>query len=67
MSLEQQRQRAQQAFTESGQNIEIGTLQGFPLSLAQLKATSAESSYVVETFNSGLTAVVYHLKINDQS
>ncbi|MGF1757109.1 hypothetical protein L4D76_03970 [Photobacterium sagamiensis] len=67
MSMEQQRQRAQQAFTENGQNIEVGTLQGFPLTLEQLKATSAESSYVVETFNSGLTAVVYHLLINDQS
>ncbi|MCW8329863.1 hypothetical protein MD588_13710 [Photobacterium sp. SDRW27] len=66
MNLEQQRQQAQQAFVESGQNIEIGTLQGMPLTLQQLKNTTAESSYVVEVFNSGLTAVVYHLKIDGQ-
>lgn len=64
--MEQERQQAQLAFVESGQNIEIGTLQGVPITVEQLKATTAESDYVVETFNSGLTAVVYHLRVGDQ-
>lgn len=67
MDLEQQRQQAQQAFVDSGQNIEIGTLEGIPITLEQLKATTADSSYVVETFNSGLTAVVFHLRIDGRS
>ncbi len=65
--MEQQRQQAQQAFVDSEQNIEIGTLQGLPFTLQQLKSTTAGSSYVVETFNSGLTAVVYHLHLNGQN
>ncbi len=65
MNLEQQRQQAQQAFVDSGENIEIGSLQGIPVTLEQLKTTTADSSYVVETFNSGLTAVVYHLRIDN--
>jgi len=64
--MEQQRQQAQLDFVRSGQNIEIGTMQGLPLTLEQLKATTSESDYVVETFNSGLTAVVYHLKFGEQ-
>ena len=66
MNLERQRQQAQQAFVDSGKNIEVGSLQGIPLTLEQLKTTTAESDYVVEVFNSGLTAVVYHLQIDGQ-
>ncbi|WP_028865477.1 hypothetical protein [Psychromonas aquimarina] len=66
MDLEQQRQQQQKLFAESGRNIEIGDLKGFPLTLAQLKATSSVSDYVVESFNSGLTAVVHHLQFADQ-
>lgn len=66
MNLEQLRQQAQQKFVDSGQNIEVGSLQGFPITLEQLKNTTAESSYVVEVFNSGLTAVVYHLRLDEQ-
>jgi len=65
--MEQQRQLAQQAFADSGQNIEIGTLQGFPLTLQQLQNTTKDSSYVLQTFNSGLTAVVHHIQVNGQS
>jgi len=66
MNLEQQRQQAQQMFVDSGQNIEVGSLQDIPLTLEQLKTTTSESNYVVETFDSGLTAVVYHLQIDEQ-
>lgn len=65
--MEQQRQLAQQAFVDSGQNIEIGTLQGFPLTLQQLQNTTQDSNYVQETFSSGLTAVVHHIQINEKS
>lgn len=66
MSLEQQRQQAQQTFVASGGNIEVGSLEGISITLEQLKTTTAESSYVVEVFNSGLTAVVFHLQIDGQ-
>lgn len=64
--MEQQRQKSQLAFVDSGDNIEIGTLNGIPITKEQLKATTEESDYVVETFNSGLTAMVFRLKLGDQ-
>ncbi|MGR5147129.1 hypothetical protein ACQKP8_11355 [Photobacterium alginatilyticum] len=63
--MEQQRQQAQLDFVRSGQNITVGTLEGLPMALEQLKATTPQSDYVVETFSSGLTAVVYHLRIGE--
>lgn len=65
--MEAERQQAQQAFAQSEQNIQIGTLDDFPLTLQELKNTTENSSYVVETFNSGLTAIVYHLHLNGKS
>ncbi|WP_245542328.1 hypothetical protein [Psychromonas hadalis] len=65
--MEQQRQQAQQNFVESEENIEVGSLQGFPLTLQQLKNTTSDSKYVVKTFTSGLTAIVYHLQLGGQS
>ncbi|MEJ6077465.1 AarF/UbiB family protein [Vibrio sp. 1-Bac 57] len=62
MSLEKVRQQAQLSFCENGKNIEVGDLKGFPITLAELKSTNSESHYVVETFDSGLTGVVYHLQ-----
>jgi hypothetical protein len=67
INMEQKRQQAQQAFVESEQNIEVGSLQGFPLTLQQLKNTTSESNYVVQTFKSGLTSIVYHIQIYGQS
>ena len=63
MSLEKVRQQAQLNFCESGKNIEVGDLKDFPITLAELKSTRSESHYVVETFDSGLTGVVYHLQV----
>lgn len=65
--MELQRQQAQQAFVDSDQNIEVGSLQGFPLTLQQLKNTTSESNYVVQTFTSGLTAIVYQIQVDGQS
>lgn len=64
MNLEQKRQASQLAFAASDKNISVGSLDGFPLTLEQLKSTTNESSYVVETFDSGLTAVVHHIKVH---
>ncbi|WP_295895575.1 hypothetical protein [uncultured Vibrio sp.] len=63
VNLEQQRQSQQLAFVASGENILIGSLDDFPLSLEQLKSTSKDSPYVVKAFDSGLTAVVYHIHL----
>lgn len=63
MSMELNRQQAQLAFVESGENIVIGTLDGVGVSLEALKKIDDDSSYVVESFSSGLTAKVYHLRI----
>ena len=53
MNLEQQRQQAQQAFVASGQNIEIGSLQGIPLALAELKQRSLTCfKHIVDTQSS---------------
>ncbi|MEZ8822925.1 hypothetical protein AB6E04_01105 [Vibrio amylolyticus] len=63
MNLEQQRQSKQLAFLASSENIIIGSLDDFSLSLEQLKSTTQESPYVVKTYDSGLTAVVFHIRI----
>lgn len=57
------RQRQQQAFDLSNDNIIVGSEALCPISVAQLVETSAASSYVIETFTSGLTAEVFHLRI----
>jgi len=66
MNLEKQRQSAQLQFVQSQQNIVVGSLTNFPLTLEQLKNTTANSSYVIESFENGLTAVVYHLRLQGQ-
>ena len=55
MSMELNRQQAQLAFVESGENIVIGTLDGVGVSLEALKKIDDHSCYVVESFSSGLT------------
>ncbi|OEF05395.1 hypothetical protein [Vibrio genomosp. F10] len=63
MNLEQQRQTVQLEFVNSKQNLKLGDLNAIPLTLDQLKKTTSQSPYVVETFKSGLTAIVYHIRI----
>ncbi|WGV98660.1 hypothetical protein QF117_01455 [Vibrio sp. YMD68] len=63
MNLEQQRQATQLEFVNSKQDLEFGDLNPISLTLDQLKKTTSRSPYVVETFKSGLTAIVYHIRI----
>ncbi|WP_394247394.1 hypothetical protein [Vibrio profundi] len=66
MNLEQQRQASQLKFVQSGQEIKIGDESSLPLPLKQLQSTTPNSTYVVHTFESGLTAMVYHIKVADK-
>ncbi|KJY81882.1 phosphotransferase [Vibrio galatheae] len=59
-----QRQLAQQQFEQSGENLVVGSLQACPLSPEQLAQTTADCDYVVETFNSGLTAEVFRIRVD---
>jgi hypothetical protein len=61
MSLEQERQAAQLAWLESGEQIEVGDPGALPLPIEQLAATTPASPYVEEVFDSGLTAHVYRI------
>ncbi|WP_394126622.1 AarF/UbiB family protein [Vibrio hepatarius] len=61
-----QRQKQQQEFDQSEQNLIVGSEQQCPLSPEQLAMTTADSEYVVETFESGLTAQVFHIRIDGQ-
>lgn len=62
-----QRQIDQLAFEKSQKNIVVGSLGDLPLSINELKAIDHASRWVVESFESGLTAIVYHLNINGKS
>ncbi|RCU51927.1 hypothetical protein DU002_05540 [Corallincola holothuriorum] len=64
MNREQQRQQSQLDFVASGQEIVVGNEALLPLPLAQLRQTTADSAYVVETFAGGLTAHVYHIRVD---
>ncbi|EGA68366.1 hypothetical protein VISI1226_08804 [Vibrio sinaloensis DSM 21326] len=61
-----QRQSEQQQFDQSGENLILGSASDCPLSPEQLAATTAESSYVVESFDSGLTAEVFRIRVEGQ-
>ncbi len=58
-----QRQLQQQAFDLSGQNLIVGNVDQCPLPPEILAFTTADSEYVVETFESGLTAQVFHIRV----
>lgn len=58
-----QRQSEQHQFDQSGDNLILGCASDCPLSPEQLAATTAESSYVVESFDSGLTAEVFRIRV----
>nr|WP_282437207.1 hypothetical protein [Vibrio amylolyticus] len=64
--MEQQRRASQLAFEKSNDNIVVGNLELIPLTLEQLKATTSNSLYVIRAYESGLTAVVYHIRIEDR-
>jgi hypothetical protein len=45
----------------------VGSLDDLPMSINELKAIDQSSRWVVESFESGLTAIVYHLNIDGMS
>ncbi|HEU4412364.1 MAG TPA: hypothetical protein VFS43_44390 [Polyangiaceae bacterium] len=65
-SKDQQRQRADQDFIASGQELTFGDAAGLPLPPARLCALREDSPGVEATIRSGLTAVVYKLRAGDR-
>lgn len=57
-----QRQSEQQQFELSGENLIVGDVEHCPIDPEQLALTTSNSPYVVETFNSGLTAEVFRVR-----
>lgn len=66
LNRETQRQANQLAFAASGQALSLGSLENFPLSVAQLVATSGAEDYVVETLSSGLTAEIFRIHVENR-
>lgn len=58
------RQRQQQMFDESRQNLIVGFEKDCPIPPRQLTDIDNSSPYVVQSFTSGLTAEVFHLRIH---
>ncbi len=57
------RQQAQQSFDASDENLIVGQEQDCPISVQELVDMNEHSSHVVEVVRSGLTAEVFHLRI----
>ncbi|MDG3086103.1 phosphotransferase [Vibrio hannami] len=57
------RQLEQLRFDESGQNLIVGKEDNCPIPPVQLSELTADSPFVLETFSNGLTAEVFHLRI----
>lgn len=57
------RQLEQKSFDESEQNLIVGSANHCPIPPDQLAQITSDSPYVIDTFESGLTATVYHLNI----
>jgi len=59
-----QRQNEQQQFELSGENLIVGEVAQCPIDPEVLSLTTSDSAYVVESFNSGLTAEVFRIRID---
>ncbi|MDC5805407.1 phosphotransferase [Vibrio europaeus] len=59
-----QRQSQQQEFDLSERNLIVGCAKQCPISPELLAATTADSDYVVDTFQSGLTAEVFRVRFD---
>ena len=57
------RRKYQLEFEQSDRELVVGEVNSLPLSATQLQTIESDSEHVVETFNGGLTASVYHLLI----
>ncbi|EJL6568136.1 phosphotransferase [Vibrio navarrensis] len=60
------RQKQQTEFEASGDNIEVGTPENCPLDPSVLANITEASDYVTKSIDSGLTAEVYQLTINNK-
>lgn len=60
------RQKCQQVFEHSGQNLTVGREGDCPICPEQLALTTIDSPYVVEMFDSGLTAEVYRIRFENK-
>jgi hypothetical protein len=65
-SMESVRHAQLRHFLAGSEDLEIGTLAHFPLTLTQLQQCNASLPYVMETHSSGLTAMVYRLHLDGQ-
>lgn len=59
-----ERQKRQLAFHEGHENIIVGKTTDLPISITALKEVDKRSELVIGSFESGLTAIVYHLEID---
>ncbi|MGP8306254.1 AarF/UbiB family protein [Vibrio sp. YIC-376] len=59
-----QRQNQQLQFEQSGENLIVGNIADCPISPQQLALTTSESPYVIEAFQSGLTAEVFRVRFD---
>lgn len=57
-----QRQQQQLYFEQSGKNLIVGNIDDCPIPPEQLAITTGESPYVIEAFQSGLTAEVFRVR-----
>nr|WP_319534840.1 AarF/UbiB family protein [uncultured Vibrio sp.] len=59
-----ERQKQQLQFEKSGENLIVGNIDDCPISPQQLALTTETSPYVVEAFQSGLTAEVFRVRFD---
>jgi len=58
------RRNFQLSFLQSKQEIEVGNKLQLPLSIPEIEAINENSKYVEQCYSTGLTAIVYKLKID---
>ncbi len=64
MDREAQRHASQLAFEASGADLRIGDATALPLPLDTLQSLKPGDAHVVEAFTEGLTAWVYHIRVD---
>ena len=63
MNKEAFRRKSQLEFVASDQDLTVGEEALLPMSLEALQNTNQSSEYVMESYDAGLTGVVYHICI----
>jgi len=65
MNKSDERRNYQLHFLKSNQEIEVGNKNNLPIDLFELLTINENSKYVEKYFNSGLTAHIYKLNVNN--